>query len=117
MPKQMGQVTIDHRASPGLPEDVARLFGYDPDLVKEGKVYEADTGTCHHCKSTVVFNQRRTRPRGHCNYCNHYVCDGCAYLMTLPDYVHTPFEKIIDDAFSDRILESTPPNLLLLKGA
>jgi hypothetical protein len=49
MARQMGYLMVDHRASPGLPEDVARWAGYDPKLAGEGKVYEVDTMSCSHC--------------------------------------------------------------------
>lgn len=94
MPKQMGEIVIDHRASPGLPEDIARAAGYDPWLCREGKVYEAETLTCSHCRGTVVKNIFRTRERHYCTKCSgHYICDACAFLASQPDYTHTPFEK------------------------
>jgi len=39
MAKQMGFLTVDHRASPGLPEDVARWAGYDPNPSTTGVVF------------------------------------------------------------------------------
>jgi hypothetical protein len=98
MAKQSGYLMVDHRASPGLPEDVARWAGYDPKLAGEGKFYEADTMTCSHCRGMVVKNIFRTRERHSCVKCSgHYICDGCAYLASLPDYVHAPMSKVIDD--------------------
>lgn len=98
MRKQMGELLIDHRASPGLPEDIARRAGYDPAFCGEGKVYRAATLTCAHCKGSVVKNIFRTRDRALCAKCSyHYICDACAFQSTLPDYVHTPFEAKIDE--------------------
>jgi hypothetical protein len=95
--KQMGEIVVDHRASPGLPEDIARLSGYDPKLCREGKMYEAATLTCAHCKGVVVKNPFRIRDRHHCVKCSfHYICDGCAFKASLPDYTHTPFEKKVE---------------------
>lgn len=92
-----GYLLVDHRASPGLPEDLAFKFGYDPKLVKEGKIYEAGTLTCSHCKSTVVKNPFRQRERNFCQKCGgKYICDGCAFQASLPDYSHFPFEKKVD---------------------
>lgn len=92
---------VDHRASPGLPENIARLAGYDPKLCGEGQLYEADTVTCSHCKAVVVLNPMRTRERAKCFECDnkegHYICDGCDFLRRQPDYVHAPFTKFIDD--------------------
>lgn len=111
--KQMGYLMVDHRASPGLSEDEARQAGYDPALCKEGKLFEADTLTCSHCKSAVVKNPLRTRARNTCAKCSgHYICDGCAYLATLPDYTHTPFDKVIDDHLDKTAHLGTPASLL-----
>jgi hypothetical protein len=96
--RQMGYLVVDHRFSPGLPEDVARASGYDPKMCGEGKVFEADTLTCSHCKCVVVKNPLRSRDRHSCLKCgNHYICDPCAFKATLPDYSHTPFDKALND--------------------
>jgi hypothetical protein len=71
MPKEMGYLMVDHRASPGLPEDVARWAGYDPKLVGEGKVYETKTLCCSHCNACVVPHPDRIRPRALCMECNN----------------------------------------------
>src|SRR5271170_5004420 len=95
--KQMGHLMIDHSASPGIPADIARQLNLDPKMVGEGTKAEFDTATCSHCKGSVYLNPHRTRARNYCIHCSgHYICDGCAYLTTLPDYVHTPFDKVID---------------------
>jgi hypothetical protein len=98
MLRKPGYLLVDHRASPGLPEDVAVRAGYDPFCCREGHTFEADTQTCSHCKAVVVMNQERIRTRGHCVYCNHYVCDICTMRMQQPGYVHVPFEKLVDIA-------------------
>lgn len=51
-------------------------------------VVEMDTLHCRHCGGCVIKNPDRVRPRGHCMKCNWYVCDPCAFRMTLPDYEH-----------------------------
>lgn len=95
--RQMGYLTVDHRASPGLTADEARASGYDPRYCGEGQFFEADTLTCSHCKCVVVKNLLRTRERHSCLKCgDHYICDPCAFRATLPDYSHTPFEKAIE---------------------
>lgn len=88
---------VDHRFSPGLPEDVARRMGYDPKLVAEGKLLETATLTCCHCRTVVIKNPDRHRARGRCNYCDGYVCDNCAVEMLDPNYVHLPWQKRVDD--------------------
>lgn len=88
---------IDHRASPGLPEEVAHTTGLDPKYCAEGKLLEAATLTCSHCKAVVIKNPLRTRERASCVKCgNHYVCDFCAAEMAKPDYSHLPFEALVD---------------------
>ena len=109
--KQMGYLMVDHRASPGLSEEAARWAGYDPRLAGEGKVFEADTLSCAHCGGTVVKNIFRTRERHSCKKCSDkYICDGCAYLASQPDYVHTPIVKVIDQVKSGAL--GTPSGLL-----
>jgi hypothetical protein len=101
MPKQMGEITVDHRASPGLPEDVAIWAGYDPKQCGEGKVFVQDILHCSHCDCIVVKNNARTRERALCMECDnrtgHYICDSCDYIRKQPGYVHFPYRKYIDD--------------------
>ncbi len=92
-----GYLLVDHSASPGLPEDVARASGYDPAWAKGGKKFEAATLTCRHCKSSVVKNPWRTRERASCSKCGYaYICDLCEGNSRLPGYDHMPFEKYAD---------------------
>src|SRR5215813_11404784 len=104
-----GYLFIDHRASPGLPEDIARQCGYDPKLCEGGKIYESSTMRCSHCGTHVVKNPFRTRERGYCAQCDDikngktgYVCDFCAIAMRDPDYVHHPIEERIDLALTGK---------------
>jgi len=94
--KREGYLVVDHSASPGLPEDIARQAGYDPKHCGEGKVFEAATLTCSHCGNAVVKNPRRTRERGFCRKCDHYICELCAIDAQSPTYVHVPFRKLAD---------------------
>lgn len=117
--RQHGELMIDHRASPGIPENLARALGMDPALVKEGKLLEAATLTCAHCKCTVMKSPLRTRERGSCHKCSgHYICDNCAIAARMPDYTHAPYEKIVQDAAkgvqlgSPRDLLNTPGIIL-----
>src|SRR5262249_10126790 len=101
-------------ASPGLPEDIARQSGFDPKLCAEGKMFEADTLTCSHCKCTVVKNPLRVRERAKCSKCGwHYICDICAAAMLHPDYSHFPFEKLKDITLNGDQPLGSPPKLLL----
>jgi hypothetical protein len=97
MSQSKGYLLIDHRASPGLPEDLALRLGLDPKQVAGGRLYEADTLTCVHCKTVVVKNLFRERERASCSKCSfRYICDFCAAAMRQPDYDHVPFEKLVD---------------------
>jgi hypothetical protein len=91
-----GYLMVDHRASPGLPPDVARKMGYQADAVGEGTLYEAPTLGCPHCGACVVLNPDRKRPRNHCQKCHRYICDGCAQIAAHPDYVHRTFAEMVD---------------------
>lgn len=117
MMREGGYLMVDHRASPGLPEDVARAAGYDPKFCQEGRLFEAATMTCSHCKCAVVKNPLRTRDRHSCMKCGgHYICDGCALEASLSDYQHTPFDKVIDDNLRQAALGSPLELLLTQKG-
>jgi hypothetical protein len=103
---------VDHRFSPGLPEDVARQAGYDPKLCGEGKMYESATLTCSHCKISYVKNPFRTRDRSYCQKCDHYICDGCGYEAAQPEYVHLPYAKVVDITLELAEKLGTPQELL-----
>lgn len=97
-----GEVVVDHRASPGLPEHIARLAGYDPKQVGEGKVFEAATLTCSHCGQRFIKNTWRIRERATCLHCrNQYICDFCDQARRAPDYVHKPFHAVIEEVLSN----------------
>ncbi len=94
-----GYLFVDHRASPGLSEEVAKRAGYDPFLCREGTVFEAATLRCAHCAGhTIVKAHERGQARGHCFQCHRFVCDVCVGRMVQPDYVHVPFAKLVDAA-------------------
>ena len=108
-----GYLFIDHRASPGISEEFARQAGYDPAFCREGKVMDTKTLRCAHCSVHVVPNpQRPNNDRATCPKCDHhYICDFCAFQMTQPDYVHTPYEKKVDLVLSGQPL-GTPTKLI-----
>jgi len=108
-----GYLLIDHSASPGISEDLARQAGYDPALAGEGKKLEVKTLCCAHCKTHVIPHPRRTE-RASCWKCdNHYICDVCDFNMRQPDYVHTPYEKTVELTLSGRATLGSPPKLLV----
>jgi len=108
-----GYLIVDHSASPGLPADVARQSGYDPRHCGEGRVFEAATLTCSHCKCTVVKNPLRTRDRTYCSKCDHYLCDVCAMATAQADYVHVPFEQLAEAVLRHAEKSAESPIVLL----
>ena len=107
-----GTLMVDHRNSPGVPEWMARMAGYDPALSGEGKVMTTRTLCCAHCKVHVVPNPQRTE-RAECPKCSHhYICDVCAFRMSQPDYSHAPYEKVVELTLSGKSPLGSPPKLL-----
>lgn len=94
-----GELFMDHRASPGLPEEWVRKYmpRLDPRLVGEGTVFEAPTMGCAHCQTVVIMNPDRKRSRAYCFQCNRYICDTCDAARHHPDYVHKPFASVVED--------------------
>ncbi len=78
-----GEILIDHQASPGLEPEIALWMGVDPRLVAKGQVVEAAILNCGHCSQAQIKNPQRTRPRGWCAKCDHYLCDACEAQMHL----------------------------------
>ena len=91
-----GFLSIDHRFSPGVPEDVARASGLDPRYMGEGKLLEAATLSCAHCLGSVVKNPFRIRERAYCSKCDKYICDGCDAARNAPEYKHASGEAVSD---------------------
>lgn len=60
---QESYLLIDHSSAPGA------------GLVGPGRKFESATITCSHCQRIVILNPDRTRARGHCRKCDHYICD------------------------------------------
>lgn len=99
--RKEGYLLIDHRNSPGVPADIARKTGLDPQLMAEGRFLESATITCAHCLGVVVKNPMRIRERGYCAKCDKYLCDHCDAKRNEPNYKHASGEAI-----SDAILET-----------
>ena len=95
MIQREGYLLVDHRASPGLPEDMARRMGG-----KSGSnVIEQATLTCCHCRAVVLKNPFRQRERSNCAQCGfRYLCDLCAGKTREAGYVHMSCEAIVEKA-------------------
>jgi len=76
-----GRIFIDNRLSGPLSleqqQAVARLEqrGAHVIVAPAGGTLEAATITCAHCHTTFLRNPQRTRERGFCVHCSHYICD------------------------------------------
>lgn len=97
-----GYLMVDHRASPGIPEDMALRMGLDPATAKGGKLAEYATTGCRHCGVHVIFNPLRTRDRAWCSICDRYICDFCDAARTEPGYEHHCFDELRDMVQSEK---------------
>lgn len=86
-----GYLFIDHTQCEGVTESLVMASGKQAQVVGAGQLYESATVTCSHCNRVVILNPERTRPRGYCRKCDHYVCDNPACNSKC-----TPFEEIIE---------------------
>ena len=59
--------------------------------------FESATITCSHCQRVVVLNPDRTRSRGYCRKCDHYVCDECELERVQSGGACLTFNQIIED--------------------
>lgn len=80
---QEGYLLLENRFAPAHTLAQAAAFKHKTghDLIGAGMrgTFESATITCSHCQRTVVLNPDRSRPRGWCTKCDHYICDspGC----------------------------------------
>jgi len=102
-----GVLLIDHRCSMGVPEEIMVSQGLPKDAGKKETVWESATVTCNHCEAQVVLNPDRSRPRGFCMHCSHYLCDECEAkrFLGLPCY---PFKARVQDYLEAVDKGSTP---------
>ena len=89
-----GEILIDHRYSPGIPDAMVRQANLP---VGAGKgVFEAPCFTCSHCPQVVVMNPMRTRERSYCIKCDHYLCDRCGAIMKVSKECKT-YKQILEE--------------------
>lgn len=110
-----GEMLIDHRASPGVPAEVMVAQGLPPDAGKKDSVWESATVTCNHCEVQVILNPDRSRPKGFCPHCSHYLCDNCEAdrFLGKPCY---PFKARISDLqeMADKGITDSHQSIILL---
>jgi Zn-finger nucleic acid-binding protein len=111
--KRESYLMVDHRASPGVPEDFYRNIGFNMPAVPEGTMLEAAVLVCLHCQQHAIMNPRRTRERGYCPKCDGYICDICSLNARAADYVHRPFKKLVDDVMTSTAHSQADAHLVL----
>ena len=89
-------LTIDHSASPGLTEEIARRFGLPTEVAGEGRKLEVCTRTCCGCQQQVMLRTDRSSPRNYCRKCDSYMCDDCALVLKTTG-VHKSFAQVADE--------------------
>lgn len=94
-----GYLLIDHRNSPGVPADVMIAQGIAPEAGRQDSIFETSTFTCSHCETVVVMNPKRTRSRGYCSKCDHYVCDECE-AKRFASGVCLPFKAMVEQTLN-----------------
>ncbi len=90
-----GLLIIDHRASPGVPDDWMPNAKDMPPRSGQG-LFEVPTYTCNHCPQVVVMNPLRRRPRGYCRKCDSYICDRCNGILAATRECK-PYEQVLDE--------------------
>lgn len=105
-----GWLVIDHRNSPGIPDDLAPQVAAAGGVPVPGGVeVELDTWTCAHCGQVVLKNPDRTRPREVCRKCMKVVCDNHSLWCE-------PFEKLVDALLDGKLHKAANSPLLLPSG-
>jgi len=78
-----------------MPLETARNTGAMP--VSRGMKFECATLTCSHCQQVLILNPDRTRERGYCPKCDHYVCDACEGIRVQSGGDCKTFKQIMDE--------------------
>lgn len=93
-----GYLHIDNRFGPGTTAELVQASGkLDAPVVGEGRQFEAATVTCPHCHRIVILNPDRTRARGYCAKCDHYLCDACDLAYRQSSGVCRPLSQVFDE--------------------
>lgn len=99
--RREGYLLIENRFAPGPTDamvNAIRATGQEfinPDV----PIFESAVITCSHCQTQLVVNPLRNRAREYCLKCDHYICDGCAFLAkSQPHAVHMTYNQRADIA-------------------
>lgn len=104
-----GELDIDHRSSPGIDQELARLVGLEGVPMGEGTRNTVPTLGCIHCGGVVVLNPNRVRAREYCRTCDHYICDVCHVVRSEPDYKHRTINEIKEAVSSGKFVLAPGP--------
>jgi hypothetical protein len=106
-----GVILIDSRFTPGVPDEMMVMAGLP---VGAGRgLFEAPTYTCSHCQHVVIMNPLRTRERGYCKGCDHYLCDGCGAARAALGGKCLTFKQIIEEEQERAALAEQRGSLIL----
>lgn len=105
-----GYLLVDHRAGEGVARDLAVSGGAMP--VGNGAMMEMPTVTCSHCQKVLIVNPGRTRERGYCPKCDHYVCDECETARVASGGNCRTFKQLMDEV-EEASLKGKSPLILL----
>lgn len=92
-----GYLQIDHRGAEGGLSHLDTQASPGAIPVRQGMNFESATITCHHCQRVVILNPDRSRPRGYCPKCDHYVCDQCETVRVASGGTCRPYKQVIDE--------------------
>jgi hypothetical protein len=90
---------IDHSSSPGVPDELWTKSGLPPGMGREK--FESATFTCSHCERVVIMNPDRSRARGYCPRCDHYVCDACENIRAASGGECYPYKAKMYDLMNE----------------
>lgn len=91
-----GELVIDHRNSPGVPDEILEQAGL-PTGTGRG-LFEAPIYTCNHCQQgvTVIVKAFGLREKRFvCSICRKVICEDCAKEKALTG-VCVPFEAKVE---------------------
>ena len=105
-----GELMIDHRFTPGLPDETMQAHGL-PAGAGHG-LFEAPTFTCNHCPQIVVLNPLRNRQRAYCRKCDHYICDRCGGILAATGACK-PYKRVLDELQESAFLDEQKTGVII----
>lgn len=106
---QEGYLMIDNRHAPSITPEQAHATGKEIAGVGNNGLYETATVTCSHCHAQVILRPDRTRDRGYCRKCDHYICDQCEVVRIASGYACKPLNQLFDEIQAAAFRCDAPP--------